>query len=49
MTIEQIIIDIAITIVLFVFAGDIKNERRRVNKIFDGLIKRVERLERDGK
>ena len=49
MSIEQIIIDIAIAIVLFVFAGDIKNERRRVNKNFDDLIKRVERLEHEEK
>lgn len=47
MSIEQIIILIVIALVGFEQACEIRSERKRVNKLFTDLYKRVERLERD--
>lgn len=47
MTIEQIIILTVIFLIGFEQACEIRSERRRVNKLFTDLTKRVERLERE--
>lgn len=45
MTIEHIIILIAIAIIGLDQACEIRSERKRVNRLFTDLTKRVERLE----